>query len=552
MREGEAAFAKPKIARDREHAAAPGVALVLNLLTDPWLPVVRQSGRRDIIRPAQIAEADDPLMALDWPRADFRIAGLEFLIGLLATACPPEGARAWLAGWEAPPDPAALDAAFAPLAHAFNLDGEGPRFLQDFEDLVSDPEPVERLLIEAPGESATKQNTDLLVRRGRVLSLGRAGAAMALFTLQSWAPEGGRGNLTGLRGGGPLTTLVMPGDRPTLWRQIWANTPVGEMPEPDDMPRIFPWLAATVTSKDGNATPEGTHPSQCWWGMPRRIRLDFSPLQIAAPCSLTGVPDGVQVRSWRQRPNGTKYVGWGKVHPLTPYAAKAGGDFLPLHPQPGGIGYRDWIGLVVSTPDGMRLPAKNVSTWRGSREIDAGTGKARLLAAGYDMKSMKARAFLESEMPLPEAGDAARRKVVDDLTSRLVLSANQVAGLLRSAVRFALFSAGATVKLDSELLSSLRESLWEQSEGDFFALLATTPDNAPQRWLARLHSLSIALFDEAAPLTPENGGAALRIGRARRNLIFSLTGFGKEGEKLFAELGLPAAQSRAKKKGKAA
>jgi CRISPR system Cascade subunit CasA len=523
-------------------------------LTDPWLPAQRRSGRRDTILPAQIGETADAVMALDWPRADFRIASLEFLIGLLATACPPAGNRAWRQGWEQPPDPATLNAAFAPLAHAFNLDGDGPRFLQDHEDLVSDAEAIERLLIEAPGASTQSRNTDLLVRRGRVASLGRAGAAMALFTFQSWAPAGGAGNRTGLRGGGPMTTLVMPGDRPTLWRQLWANVPLGQVPEPAELKRIFPWLAPTVTSEGSNVvTPENAHPLQCWWGMPRRIRLDFTILEAPRACDLTGEADSVQVVSWRQRPRGANYVGWGKIHPLTPhYALKDGGEFLPLHPQPGGIGYRHWLGLVLQTQDGLRLPAKSISTWRSDREMDARSGRTRLLAAGFAMDNMKARAFVESEMPLPAAPDEARRQQQDALAAMLVLSANQVAGWLRQAVRLALFSAGATVKLDAELFSSLRESLWEQTEADFASLLERAPADAAQQWLKRLHDLALALFDEAAPLTPENGGAAPRIGKARRNLLFALMGYGKEGGTLFTTLGLAVAPAKTKKKAKAA
>ncbi|PZW44787.1 CRISPR-associated Cse1 family protein [Humitalea rosea] len=528
---------------------------MFNLITFPWLPIRRASGLRSTIRPAQITETTDPIVALDWPRADFRVASLEFLIGLLATACPPEGHGAWREGWEAPPDPDALDAAFAPLAHAFNLDGQGPRFLQDLEDLVSDAEPIERLLIEAPGASTQRQNTDLLVHRGRIATLGRPAAAMALFTFQSWAPAGGAGNRTGLRGGGPMTTLVRPGDRPSLWQQIWANVPRGEIPGPEDLPRILPWLASSVTSEGARVvTPETAHPLQAWWGMPRRIRLDFSEGSATEPCGLTGAADAVQVRSWRQRPRGANYAGWGRVHPLTPhYALKAAAEYLPLHPQPGGVGYRHWLGLVVATPDGLRLPAKAIASWRDTREIDAGGGRARLLAAGYDMDNMKARAFVESEMPLPAAPDKAAREAMDALAARLVVSANQIAGLLRSAIRFALFSAGATVKLEAELLSTPRERLWEQTEPLFFALLQTPPDAAPLNWLTQLRRIALALFDEAAPMTPENGGAAPRISRARRNLVFALLGYGKEGAALFQTLGLPAVEAKPKTaKGKSA
>jgi CRISPR system Cascade subunit CasA len=530
--------------------------LVLNLLIDSWLPVLRAQSGACTIRPAQLTEAHDtdPVIAVDWPRADFRIATLEMLIGLLATACPPNSHDAWVDQWETPPDPAMLDAAFVPITHAFALDGNGPRFLQDREELVADAEPIERLLIEAPGASTLRHNTDLLVRRGRVASRGRAAAAITLYTFQSWAPAGGAGNRTGLRGGGPLTTLVMPPGQPSLWRTLWANVPCGETPTPTDLPCIFPWLAPTVTSEGSRVvTPKNAHPLQCWWGMPRRIRLDFAATPGPRACDLTGVEDRVQVVSWRQRPRGANYAAWGLHHPLTPnYTLKAGGEWLPLHPQPGGIGYRHWLGLVLASLDGLRQPAKAVVTWRRDRKGDICSGSARLLAAGYDMDKMKARAFVESEMPLPVPADGR----VDALAVMLVRAADQVASLLRSAVRNALFSAGATVKVDSELLSSLRERLWEQTEPAFFAVLertaqrtAETSSAEPAQWLALLRSTALALFDEAAPLSPESSSAMPRVGKARRNLVFDLAGFGEDGGELFITLGLPAAEP--KKKGKA-
>jgi CRISPR system Cascade subunit CasA len=180
-----------------------------------------------VVSPSGVAAtAHDPVVALDWPRPDFRLACTEFLIGLLATACPPEDHYAWRESYRAPPDAATLQAAFSPLTHAFVLDGDGPRFMQDFADFRAEPNDVGTLLIEAPGENTTKRNTDLMVRRGRVGVLSRAAAAMALFTLQTYAPSGGAGNRVSLRGGGPLTTLALPprrlGDAETvLWHSLW-------------------------------------------------------------------------------------------------------------------------------------------------------------------------------------------------------------------------------------------------------------------------------------------------------------------------------------------
>ena len=61
-----------------------------NLIQTAWLPIRRASGR-GIIKPHDLTTnlATSPILDVDWPRADFRIACIEMLIGLLATAGPP-------------------------------------------------------------------------------------------------------------------------------------------------------------------------------------------------------------------------------------------------------------------------------------------------------------------------------------------------------------------------------------------------------------------------------------------------------------------------------
>jgi CRISPR system Cascade subunit CasA len=178
--------------------------LPFSLLTEAWLPAPRRaSGSTHTIRHCDLTDGidSDPIVALDWPRADFRLASLEFLIGLLATACPPaDDDDGWFTWWEAPPTPDILHAAFAPFAEAFVLDGSGPRFMQDLEDFGGETNPVETLLIDAPGDQTKKKNADHFVKRDAVTTMSRAAAAMSLFTLQSFAPAGGAGNRVGLRG----------------------------------------------------------------------------------------------------------------------------------------------------------------------------------------------------------------------------------------------------------------------------------------------------------------------------------------------------------------
>jgi CRISPR system Cascade subunit CasA len=232
-----------------------------SLLTSPWLPVIRRDAatghrRRDWIRPSDLTDrsGEAPVVALDWRRPDLDAAAREFLIGLLATACPPLDDEDWRERWWEPPTPDELTAAFAPYAEAFVLDGNGPRFMQDREELAGAPVGVSGLLIDNPGQKTVEDNLDLFAKRGRTPALSRAGAAIALYALQSFAPSGGAGHRTSLRGGGPLTTLALPGDSAApLWHTLWLSVPPYDAPAAGDLARVFPWLAPTRTSEDGKA-----------------------------------------------------------------------------------------------------------------------------------------------------------------------------------------------------------------------------------------------------------------------------------------------------------
>ena len=528
--------------------------MAFNLIAACWLPVMRRDGQRERVRPADITSriTENPVVAIDWPRPDFRIACIEFLIGLIATACPPgRDEEAWIEGWCNPPSPEALEAAFAPLAHAFDLDGPGPRFLQDLEDLPGAPDTPETLLIEAPGGNTRRKNTALLVKPDRVARLSRPAAAMALFTLQCYAPSGGRGNLTSLRGGGPLTTLAIPGISPSLWHLIWANVPPWEKPRAAELPLVFPWLAPTRTAdRFPVTTPKEAHRLQAFWGMPRRIRLDFAENPDNLPCDITGAVDTAIVTGWRQRPNGVKYAAWD--HPLSPSYKDNKGGWLPVHPQPGGIGYRHWVGLVVGDAEGARKPARCVSDWHTRSADLPEVGDSRLLAAGYDMDNMKARAFVESEMPLPGT-DPAAAEAFAIVARRLVAAAEIIAQTLRRAVREARY--GRDAPADGAPLAAVYEDFWAATHDRFFARLPThgaaewetALAAVSQQWRGLLRKTALRLFDEAAPLDPTAVSCdPRRIVEAKRNLLNTLDGYNTAGTKLFSELDLPQPERRAR------
>lgn len=108
----------------------------MNLIYEEWIPVRRADGTLDKIAPYQVTEDIEDesrrIMAVASPRPDFDGALTQFLIGLVQTACTPESDTVWWKWRESPPEPDNLKARFAPFEKAFESEGEGPKFMQDF------------------------------------------------------------------------------------------------------------------------------------------------------------------------------------------------------------------------------------------------------------------------------------------------------------------------------------------------------------------------------------------------------------------------------------
>jgi len=538
------------------------------MIHEPWLPVRWRSGVVEFIEPWRVTQGFDsnPCVAFAWPRPDFNGAAYEFLIGLLSTAAAPQDEDGWAEWWNSPPAPEVLRQRFAAVDHAFSLDGDSPRFMQDFDPLEdAEAKPVSALLIDMPGAQTLRNNADLFVKRGGFAVLSRAATAMALFTLNTFAPSGGAGHRTSMRGGGPMTTLVSaerPDSSPTLWGRLWPNVETVEQIEAradnahplDDQRKIFPWLAETRGSnhKAGGreTTPQDIHPLQVYWGMPRRIRIQFDDAE-GRTCGLTGASDIVVAGNYRTKNYGINYSE-GFEHPLSPYYKQKSKNsvWLPVHPKPGGLNYRLWPGLVVGDQDNTsRRIAKVLSRWRGERHEVAGLGEPRLLVFGYDMDNMKARAWIEGEMPLWRI-DGESREYLDHFIQRAVAGAGTVSRLLMDAVKSALFDRLGDATVNHDFIG---EKFFRETEAEFYSALraAISQINAEsdsvdrtaesrRNWARVMETEALRLFDEHAPDDCLEDRNMLRHVKARFHLAIALRGGGKSGKSLFdRDLGIP-------------
>jgi CRISPR system Cascade subunit CasA len=493
-------------------------AETLNLITDQWIPVRTATGSR-LIRPDQVADPD--VLGLDWPRPDLNIACLELLIGLIYLSDPPADEDEWESR---KPDPERLRARLAPYVPAFNLGGDGPRFLQDRVPLPGDPNPVDMLFIDSAGGQAAKNNSDLMVRRGRYSALPAGLAAMALYTLQAYAPAGGSGHRTSMRGGGPMVTLIDPGG--TLWDLLWANVPHGAPQSIDTLP----WMRPTRTSEKGKLKsfpPETEAPSaEVFFGMPRRLRLCFE----------DGVVTGVVRQTY-----GTNYAGW--RHPLTPYyRMEEGEEALPVHPKAGTFGYRNWLGVVMDgKSDGLRIRAETLNTFH--RRVRHAT--PRLIIAGWAMGKATPLDFTWSSQPLP---------MVDALGARLIRGMVEAADLFARALRDALKPVCRVDDAGATMLEALREAFYLRTEPEFHAAVSALERGEDRAkvarvWLDAMRRTAIGLYeDRALPgLEDRRMKEVEAILKARGYLLAAFAGRSKAGGDAFGKLELDPPETTRKK-----
>lgn len=490
-----------------------------SLLTTAWLPVRYRDGTTGKLAPVGLTDED--VVDIAATRADLQGAAWQFLIGLLQCAVAPKNRNGWEDTWEEGLSAETLVAALAPLEAAFQFGPDTPSFMQDFDSLAGDKVSITSLLPEVPGAQTTKFNKDHFIKRGVTNSFCPHCAALALFSLQLNAPAGGKGYRTGLRGGGPLTTLIelqeYEGERLTpLWRKLWLNVlpqDAADMPLPAAYDEsVFPWLAPTRTSEQASAitTPEQVDKLQAYWGMPRRIRLDFAATQPGTCDTCASESDGL-LSQMAVKNYGINYDGW--RHPLTPYrlALKGDGGFFSVKPQPGGLIWRDWLGLSQDnqTESNSEYPAQVVKVFnaRGLRNIKAG-----LWGFGADFDNMKIRCWYEHHFPL-----LTDESTIPDLR-KAAQTAARLLSLLRSALKEAWFDDPKGARGD---FSFIDIDFWNQTQPLFLNLIHELENGQPaqerlDKWQRELWLFVRRCFDDRVFTNPYENNDLARCMTARK------------------------------------
>lgn len=521
-----------------------------NLIDEQWIPVKRRDGTEARIAPWEVTTGinENPVVALNAPRPDFNGALIQFLIGLVQTTAAPANPIEWKEKLSTPPSPDELKAYFSAVRYAFELGGDGPKFMQDFNELgeKENTKNIDKLLIDTPGEKTCADNTDHFVKRNRIKGICPSCCANALFAMQTNAPSGGQGNRTSLRGGGPLTTIVIGHNRfNTIWHTIWLNVlesasflNMCNNKKNADSDK-FPWLAATKLQ----ATQQEIHPTQYFWAMPRRIRLNLEILTTGR-CEICSKESDSLISSYREVNKGTEYKAPMK-HPLSAFNGKTQKALLT---QAGGISYRHWLGFVMNDADGNREPARIVHKYINERHQSE--WQFRLWAFGYDMDNMKARCWYDTRMPLILV-EGPIIEEYEQCVASMIQAASLIANNLRTAVKKAWFKRSSEIKGDTTFIYS---TFWHNTESAFYesisaVKLALESGNVSTQnlmtWHKSLCNEALKLFDSYAWNGPIEDADPKRTVIARKELQSY-----NHGKKIKELLGLPVEKKIAPKKEK--
>jgi len=552
----------------------------MNLINDPWITVRRRSGIEERIRPAQMASGGeaDPVVNILAPRPDFRGALYQFLIGLLQTTFAPEDIDDWKARWDTPPTVEELDKVFEAYADAFELNGKGAAFMQDFDLSTGeekykegDVEPISALIIDFPGN-------EFFLKKDKLNKLCEACSAQALLSFMLNASGSGRGHNMSVRGGGPVTTIISPLDSKgvtnSLWNKLWINVIPNDVTKQDVLGEnsintilAFPWMRSgkglTVRPNEG-----ASHPCQALWSMSQRVKLLFSS-DAVRECDICGCQSKVVISSLVKRPDGIDFDGLWR-NQLTPYdllADELKGKKQAIKSNVLKKGYSHWANMLLGDEQRYRS-SLTVSDFYSRKYRKTSCIPAVVWCFGFDMPKNHAKAACWYESMMPIFVRAEGQATLQNKVQPLLDVSNKAQKLLLGNVLFALmaiknkdgyyevpkwyrghgfqqkelFGKEETEILDKkgrlhetamDSLSSIAAGFWGLSESNFYSVLSgitNSPDLedttlAPyyKKWLAVVKDVALGRFDDwviAAAIEDQN---MWRVIEARENLMNGLS-----------------------------
>jgi CRISPR system Cascade subunit CasA len=507
----------------------------MNLIFDKWLPVIRKNGSTDEIAIADILKnhEDNPIVDIIMPRPDFRNSMYQLLIGVVQTAAMPDDEETWNDLWIHPYSNKEFKDKLEQYRECFEIDSDGPAFMQDFNLDTFTEEKLTNIFLDLPGNEHFNKNIPQ--------KINPYWACLALYSLQTFGPAGGRGHKTGLRGGGPLTTILVKqegaGVFSNLWHTLWINIFPKEFvsnnlsgnPEKKEFSDIFPWMKPTkISGKDGTGLfPTECNPLHMYFAMPRRIRLVFD--EQPGYCDITGRQSKKVVTGYKTFHSGNDYQGhW--IHPLNAYKTDSNKNEDPPNPvkgNPGCVTYKNWAGMALLNDDSEMIQPPIIAYCQIHRRKILRQNQLGIWVAGYDLKNIKASRWYESTFPIFPVVPKTSQELAS-IAGDYVQAALKILSGLRQAVKISWYKNPREIKGD---MSFINEPFWQMSENSFFLSMQKLADDieneesitdCTKKFFSQIKTASENLFERWSLSNQEDGMDMSRAVKGLRTLEINI------------------------------
>lgn len=204
----------------------------MNLLTEQWIPVHQQNQFKQISLETLLTQQAEWSISL--PRDDMELACLQLLVCLTQVLFPPKNRKELLNHFNTPLTSEQYQIAIANKIDWFELDHLTQPFMQIRGVKATDQTDMAKLFAGLDSKSSC-----CFVNEPNLATyLCPSCAAIGLFNQANNAPSFGGGFKSSLRGGAPITTLVLSERSNDLRHTIWNNV----LPE-DSLTNIMPCYA---------------------------------------------------------------------------------------------------------------------------------------------------------------------------------------------------------------------------------------------------------------------------------------------------------------------
>ncbi len=280
----------------------------MNLLQDKWIPV--QLGTAEV---ELIALQDLLCQENDWQiclnRDDMELATLQLLVCLVQVIFMPTDKRHLVQRWQQPLSEKEYKEGIQPFNEWFDLLHPKYPFMQICGVKSTKITPIQKLFIGLPDGN----NHAFFNRPDEYRQASLANAAILLFNQAMNSPSFGGGFKGALRGGAPVTTLVID---ESLRQSIWCNVLTKEfcLPLYPEIKRDVPTWVVPIKAKETMHTAELGFIRGLFW----------QPAHIELICGTNGVVTGFNKERFPFTIQDEVQVRWPHPHGVKKWAIKKG------------------------------------------------------------------------------------------------------------------------------------------------------------------------------------------------------------------------------------